>query len=176
MNELIAGFEGLGPVMAGFGGHVVHMGDDGRRCSVVFPQDHEPPFVRRNVGLHRRGDGRSEFGPCWRLPLRWLGERVCQSGASRHRICARRPLHLWPRQVDTTSAHQFQERRSGGPKTDWHRTTLLVLAITLHNIPEGLAVGVLFGGAALGLDGATTPAPWPWPSALAFKTFQRACP
>jgi ZIP family zinc transporter len=31
----------------------------------------------------------------------------------------------------------------------------LVLAITLHNIPEGLAVGVLFGGAALGLDGAS---------------------
>ena len=32
----------------------------------------------------------------------------------------------------------------------------MVLAITLHNIPEGLAVGVLFGGAALGIDGATT--------------------
>ena len=31
-----------------------------------------------------------------------------------------------------------------------------MLAITLHNIPEGLAVGVLFGGAALGIDGATT--------------------
>ena len=30
---------------------------------------------------------------------------------------------------------------------------LLVLAITLHNILEGLAVGVLFGGAALGMDG-----------------------
>ena len=31
----------------------------------------------------------------------------------------------------------------------------LVLAITLHNIPEGLAVGVLFGGVAAGFDGAT---------------------
>ena len=50
----------------------------------------------------------------------------------------------------------FKKEESEGPKTDWHRTTLLVLAITLHNIPEGLAVGVLFGGAALGLDGATT--------------------
>jgi len=29
------------------------------------------------------------------------------------------------------------------------------LAITLHNIPEGLAVGVLFGGVAAGFDGAT---------------------
>lgn len=50
----------------------------------------------------------------------------------------------------------FKKDEAEGPPTDWHRTTLLVLAITLHNIPEGLAVGVLFGGAALGLDGATT--------------------
>ncbi|MEZ7930708.1 MAG: ZIP family zinc transporter [Urechidicola sp.] len=42
-----------------------------------------------------------------------------------------------------------------GPKTKMNKTLLLVLAITLHNIPEGLAVGVLFGGAALGIDGAT---------------------
>ncbi|WP_310737125.1 ZIP family metal transporter [Parvicella tangerina] len=34
-----------------------------------------------------------------------------------------------------------------GPKTTWHRTTLLVMAITLHNIPEGLAVGIVFGAA-----------------------------
>ncbi len=34
-----------------------------------------------------------------------------------------------------------------GPKTSWQRSTLLVLAITLHNIPEGLAVGVAFGAA-----------------------------
>jgi ZIP family zinc transporter len=39
-----------------------------------------------------------------------------------------------------------------GPPTHWRRTTLLVLAITLHNVPEGLAVGVAFG--AIGeLDG-----------------------
>lgn len=35
-----------------------------------------------------------------------------------------------------------------GVKTAWQRSTLLVLAITLHNIPEGLAVGVAFGAAA----------------------------
>jgi len=50
----------------------------------------------------------------------------------------------------------FRKEEAEGVETDWRRTTLLVLAITLHNIPEGLAVGVLFGGAALGLDGATT--------------------
>jgi ZIP family zinc transporter len=46
-------------------------------------------------------------------------------------------------------------KESEGIKTPWHRTTLLTLAITLHNIPEGLAVGVLFGGVAAGFDGAT---------------------
>lgn len=50
----------------------------------------------------------------------------------------------------------FREEEKEGVKTEWHKTTLLVLAITLHNIPEGLAVGVLFGAASLGLDGATT--------------------
>ncbi len=49
----------------------------------------------------------------------------------------------------------IQANQKEGIKTNWHKTTLLVLAITLHNIPEGLAVGVLFGGAAAGIDGAT---------------------
>lgn len=35
-----------------------------------------------------------------------------------------------------------------GIKTNWQRSVLLVLAITLHNIPEGLAVGVAFGALA----------------------------
>ncbi len=49
----------------------------------------------------------------------------------------------------------FRESEKEGIKTPWRRTTLLTLAITLHNIPEGLAVGVLFGGVAAGFDGAT---------------------
>lgn len=49
----------------------------------------------------------------------------------------------------------FKEHEKEGVKTPWHRTTLLTLAITLHNIPEGLAVGVLFGGVAAGFEGAT---------------------
>jgi ZIP family zinc transporter len=47
----------------------------------------------------------------------------------------------------------FERKEAEGIKTDWHGTTLLVLAITLHNIPEGLAVGVMFGGAAAGIEG-----------------------
>ncbi len=42
-----------------------------------------------------------------------------------------------------------------GVKTNWNKTRLLVLAITLHNIPEGLAVGVLFGAVAADLPGAS---------------------
>lgn len=49
----------------------------------------------------------------------------------------------------------FRKEEAEGVKTDWHRSTLLVLAITLHNIPEGLAIGVLFGAASVGIDGAT---------------------
>lgn len=46
-------------------------------------------------------------------------------------------------------------KESEGIKSPWQRTTLLVLAITLHNIPEGLAVGVLFGGVAAGIPEAS---------------------
>ena len=42
-----------------------------------------------------------------------------------------------------------------GIPTSWRRSVLLVSAITLHNIPEGLAVGVAFGAAAAGISGAT---------------------
>jgi ZIP family zinc transporter len=44
-----------------------------------------------------------------------------------------------------------------GISTAWKRTTLLILAITLHNIPEGMAVGVAFGAVASGLPSATLP-------------------
>ncbi len=48
----------------------------------------------------------------------------------------------------------FPMNEAEGVKTSWRRATLLVLAITLHNIPEGLAIGVLFGAAASGLEAA----------------------
>jgi ZIP family zinc transporter len=42
-----------------------------------------------------------------------------------------------------------------GIKTTWHRSVLLILSITLHNFPEGLAVGVAFGAVAADLPSAT---------------------
>jgi len=49
----------------------------------------------------------------------------------------------------------FPTDEAEGVKTRWHRSTLLVLAITLHNIPEGLAVGIAFGALAAGLPAAS---------------------
>jgi len=49
----------------------------------------------------------------------------------------------------------FPVEEAEGMKTSWHRSTLLVLAITLHNIPEGLAVGVAFGALAADLPAAS---------------------
>ena len=45
--------------------------------------------------------------------------------------------------------HLFAKKEEAeGPDTNWRKTILLVLAIALHNIPEGLAVGVAFGALA----------------------------
>lgn len=43
----------------------------------------------------------------------------------------------------------FPLKSAEGINTKWHKSLLLVLAITLHNIPEGLAVGVAFGALAV---------------------------
>jgi len=49
----------------------------------------------------------------------------------------------------------FPMAEAEGLKTSWQRSVLLVLAITLHNIPEGLAVGVAFGALASDIPSAT---------------------
>ena len=60
------------------------------------------------------------------------------------------------RGVDYVLPHLHRgEAKPEGIKTTWQRITLLILAITLHNFPEGLAVGVAFGAAAAGVPSAT---------------------
>ena len=49
----------------------------------------------------------------------------------------------------------LETKEAEGVKTSWQRSILLVLAITLHNIPEGLAVGVAFGAVSYGLPSAS---------------------
>ncbi|MGE6755844.1 ZIP family metal transporter [Rossellomorea sp. NPDC071047] len=48
-----------------------------------------------------------------------------------------------------------EKEKAEGPPTKFKKSTLLFLAITLHNIPEGLAIGVAFGAASMGLGDAT---------------------
>ena len=58
--------------------------------------------------------------------------------------------------VDRFLPHiHVMSKHEEGLKSSWHRSTLLVLAITLHNIPEGLAVGVAFGYAASAFGSST---------------------
>jgi ZIP family zinc transporter len=60
--------------------------------------------------------------------------------------------------VDAILPHMhpgFPAGETEGIKTSWHRSILLVLAITMHNLPEGLAVGVAFGAVAAGLPAAS---------------------
>lgn len=55
---------------------------------------------------------------------------------------------LWLVDVIMPHLHGGPQEEPEGMKTSWRRSVLLVLAITLHNIPEGLAVGVAFGAVA----------------------------
>jgi ZIP family zinc transporter len=66
--------------------------------------------------------------------------------------------HLVLKLIDVLLPHLhggLSSEHAEGIRTSWRRTTLLILAITLHNIPEGLAVGVAFGASAAGLPAAT---------------------
>ncbi len=49
----------------------------------------------------------------------------------------------------------FPKEEAEGLNTSWRRSVLLVMAITIHNIPEGLAVGVAFGALAADLPSAS---------------------
>lgn len=63
---------------------------------------------------------------------------------------------LWLADSLTPHLHLgFPRNEAEGIQTNWQRSVLLVLAITLHNIPEGLAVGVAFGAVGAGLPAAS---------------------
>ena len=60
-----------------------------------------------------------------------------------------------------------------GPKSRLARTTMMVLAVTLHNIPEGMAVGVVYAGFRTGSALITAGGPWPFPSGSRSRTFRK---
>ncbi len=48
--------------------------------------------------------------------------------------------------LDTLTPHMHMDKQHEGPRSSLKRTTKLILAVTLHNIPEGMAVGVVYAG------------------------------
>lgn len=55
--------------------------------------------------------------------------------------------------LDVVTPHMHLDNQDEGPKTGIKRTTKLILAVTLHNIPEGMAVGVVYAGLVSGNAG-----------------------
>ena len=55
--------------------------------------------------------------------------------------------------LDVITPHMHMDRQDEGPKSGLKRTTKLILAVTLHNIPEGMAVGVVYAGFLSGRSG-----------------------
>lgn len=53
--------------------------------------------------------------------------------------------------LDSAVPHlHLNSRDPEGPRASWKKTTMLVLAVTIHNIPEGMAVGAVFAGMLAG--------------------------
>jgi len=87
----------------------------------------------------------------YRGAIAWLGVAIgFLAGAAFIRIADQMLPHLHPGFTDLAAAE--------GPRTGWRRSTLLLTAMTLHNIPEGAAVGIAFGALAqpTGLTPGTT--------------------
>ena len=55
--------------------------------------------------------------------------------------------------LDTLTPHMHMDKQPEGPQSRLRRTTKLILAVTLHNIPEGMAVGVVYAGFLAGDTG-----------------------
>ena len=74
--------------------------------------------------------------------------------------------------LDHMIPHLHQNsNKAEGPKSKLQRTTMLVLAVTLHNIPEGMSVGVAYAGAALQGSGISTAAAFALAIGIAIQNF-----
>ena len=57
--------------------------------------------------------------------------------------------------LDVLTPHMHMDRQNEGPRSGFKKTTKLVFAVTIHNIPEGMAVGVVYAGLRAGSPGIT---------------------
>ena len=73
--------------------------------------------------------------------------------------------------LDNVTPHMHMDEQSEGPKSSLRRTTKLILAVTLHNIPEGMAVGVVYAGWVAGETGVSQAAAFALALGIALQNF-----
>ena len=73
--------------------------------------------------------------------------------------------------LDTVTPHMHMDEQAEGPKSNLKRTTKLILAVTLHNIPEGMAVGVVYAGWVAGGAGVSQAAALALALGIALQNF-----
>ena len=73
--------------------------------------------------------------------------------------------------LDSVTPHMHMDQQSEGPKSSIKRTTKLILAVTLHNIPEGMAVGVVYAGWMAGDSGVSAAAAFALALGIALQNF-----
>ena len=73
--------------------------------------------------------------------------------------------------LDEVTPHMHMDNQDEGPKNNLRRTTKLILAVTLHNIPEGMAVGVVYAGWLAGGTGVSQAAALALALGIAIQNF-----
>lgn len=73
--------------------------------------------------------------------------------------------------LDNVTPHMHMDAQTEGPRSSLKRTTKLILAVTLHNIPEGMAVGVVYAGWVAGNTGVTRAAALALALGIALQNF-----
>jgi len=73
--------------------------------------------------------------------------------------------------LDNVTPHMHMDEQTEGPRVSLNRTTKLILAVTLHNIPEGMAVGVVYAGWVAGETGVSQAAAFALALGIALQNF-----
>lgn len=158
MDEIVAFFEKLSPVMQGFTGSMFTWFVTALGASMVFfIKDVKRGFMDTlmgfTAGVMLAASFWSLLNPAiemsevsWGASLAWVPVGIGFLAGAFFLF----GLDQWLPHLHLSDPIE----KSEGVKTSWNKTVLLVLAITLHNIPEGLAIGVAFGAVAEGIPGA----------------------